>query len=106
MLAHYPVLTFLCTIHLNTQLQIVLHPSFCASAERATVLHCNADSLPAKERSFSMWDMVALWIGLVVCIPSWFLATSLVDLGARQPSAPDFAPYILCSDSCAENSTI
>lgn len=53
-----------------------------------------------------MWDMVALWIGLVVCIPSWFLATSLVDLGARQHFAPDFAPYILCSDSCAENSTI
>ena len=38
--------------------------------------------MPARERTFSMWDLVALWIGLVVCIPSWFLATSLVDLGA------------------------
>lgn len=44
-----------------------------------------------KERTFGMWDMVALWIGLVVCIPSWFLATSLVDLGAP-PLGPGEPP--------------
>ena len=43
------------------------------------------------ERSFGMWDMVALWIGLVVCIPSWFLATSLVEMGA--PPTCALCPY-------------
>jgi len=28
--------------------------------------------------------MLSLWIGLVVCLPSWYLAGSLVDMGAAE----------------------
>ena len=37
--------------------------------------------VPKTERSFSGYDMAALWIGLVVCVPAYTLASSLVDLG-------------------------
>lgn len=35
----------------------------------------------ASERTFSGWEMASLWIGLVVGVPSYYLAGSLVDLG-------------------------
>ncbi|KAL4458030.1 hypothetical protein ABPG75_012895 [Micractinium tetrahymenae] len=37
--------------------------------------------VPAQERTFSTWDMTALWIGLVVSVSSWLLAGGLVELG-------------------------
>lgn len=33
------------------------------------------------QRTFSWWEMASLWIGLVVGVPSYYLAGSLVDLG-------------------------
>ncbi|KAK4348451.1 hypothetical protein RND71_031206 [Anisodus tanguticus] len=33
------------------------------------------------QRNFSGWEMASLWIGLVVGVPSYYLAGSLVDLG-------------------------
>ncbi|GLT89869.1 hypothetical protein SLE2022_078310 [Rubroshorea leprosula] len=33
------------------------------------------------QRTFSWWEMASLWIGLVVGVPSFYLAGSLVDLG-------------------------
>lgn len=33
------------------------------------------------QRSFSGWEMASLWIGLVVGVPTYYLAGSLVDLG-------------------------
>lgn len=43
----------------------------------------NEDFKPtlSEERFFSIWDLTSLWIGLVVAIPTWYLAGSLVDLG-------------------------
>lgn len=35
----------------------------------------------ASERTSSWWEMASLWIGLVVGVPSYYLAGSLVDLG-------------------------
>lgn len=35
----------------------------------------------ALERTFSGWEMASLWIGLVVGVPTYYLAGSLVDLG-------------------------
>ena len=45
---------------------------------------CAADALPVVQRTFGTSDMLSLWIGLVVCLPSWYLAGSLVDMGAAQ----------------------
>lgn len=33
------------------------------------------------ERTFTGWEMASLWVGLVVGVPSYYLAGSLVDLG-------------------------
>lgn len=43
----------------------------------------NEDLKPStiNERTFSWWEMASLWIGLVVGVPSYYLAGSLVDLG-------------------------
>ena len=43
----------------------------------------NADLEPtlASQRTFDAWHMAALWIGLVVGVPTWYLAGSLVELG-------------------------
>lgn len=34
-----------------------------------------------EQRTFSGWEMASLWIGLVVGVPTYYLAGSLVDLG-------------------------
>ncbi|KAL8202048.1 hypothetical protein R6Q57_011195 [Mikania cordata] len=43
----------------------------------------NDDLAPTKEseRTYSAWEMASLWVGLVVGVPSYYLAGSLVDLG-------------------------
>lgn len=46
-------------------------------------LCCVADALPVVNRTFGTSDMLSLWIGLVVCLPSWYLAGSLVEMGGR-----------------------
>ncbi|XP_068646441.1 purine-uracil permease NCS1-like [Aristolochia californica] len=35
----------------------------------------------AEQRTLSCWEMASLWVGLVVGVPSYYLAGSLVDLG-------------------------
>ncbi|KAH7432894.1 hypothetical protein KP509_07G045000 [Ceratopteris richardii] len=43
----------------------------------------NRDLLPIglSERNFSVWDFWSLWVGLVVGVPTYYLAGSLVELG-------------------------
>ena len=43
----------------------------------------NADTLPvlASARSFGTYDMAALWVGLVISVPSWQLAGVMVQIG-------------------------
>ena len=43
----------------------------------------NKDLAPTSlvERSWSTWNMAALWIGMVVCVPTYMLAGGLIDLG-------------------------
>ncbi|KAE8690050.1 Purine-uracil permease NCS1 [Hibiscus syriacus] len=43
----------------------------------------NDDLLPTapSQRNFQWWEMASLWIGLVVGVPSYYMAGSLVDLG-------------------------
>lgn len=37
--------------------------------------------IPPSGRTFTAWNLASLWIGLVVGVPSYYLAGSLVDLG-------------------------
>ena len=37
--------------------------------------------VPAAERSWSKWNIAAIWVGMAVCIPTYMLASSLIDQG-------------------------
>lgn len=43
----------------------------------------NEDFAPTmpQERTFTIWDMTCLWIGLVVGVPTYYMAGSLVEMG-------------------------
>ena len=43
----------------------------------------NADLLPVPQdrRTWSWWHIAALWIGMAICIPTYTLASGLVDQG-------------------------
>ena len=65
------------------------HPPIPNLAPRALVIVggdpqlINQDLAPTSqvERSWSTWNMAALWIGMVVCVPTYMLAGGLIDLG-------------------------
>lgn len=37
--------------------------------------------VPRAERSWNMWNIAAIWVGMAVCIPTYMLASSLIDQG-------------------------
>ncbi|MHC4975524.1 MAG: cytosine permease, partial [Planctomycetota bacterium] len=37
--------------------------------------------VPLESRTWSMWNIAALWIGMAVCIPTYMLASSMISLG-------------------------
>ncbi len=43
----------------------------------------NADlqPVPSAQRTWTLWDMAALWVGMAVCIPTYQLASSLIGDG-------------------------
>ena len=43
----------------------------------------NEDLSPvsAEKRTWSMWDIAALWVGMAVCIPTYTMASSLIGNG-------------------------
>jgi NCS1 family nucleobase:cation symporter-1 len=51
--------------------------------ENPDPLLMNADLAPVleSERSFDARDVCSLWIGLVVCVPAWTLASSVISMG-------------------------
>ncbi|KAL4578789.1 hypothetical protein LXL04_014920 [Taraxacum kok-saghyz] len=46
-----------------------------------TLINDDLAPTPASQRTFSGWEMASLWVGLVVGVPTYYLAGSLVDLG-------------------------
>jgi nucleobase:cation symporter-1, NCS1 family len=61
----------------------------------------NEDFAPvvSSRRSFSVWDIAALWIGLVVCVPTYTLVSSLVDLGFS--AAQGLGIILVCVFHCS-----
>lgn len=61
--------------------QSKISPEFDESSPDPTLT--NDDLKPTKpaDRTFSGWEMASLWVGLVVGVPTYYLAGSLVDLG-------------------------
>ncbi|KAI3518176.1 hypothetical protein L1887_06631 [Cichorium endivia] len=46
-----------------------------------TLINDDLAPTPATQRTYSGWEMASLWVGLVVGVPTYYLAGSLVDLG-------------------------
>ncbi|NNC94052.1 MAG: NCS1 family nucleobase:cation symporter-1 [Chitinophagales bacterium] len=39
--------------------------------------------IPQDERSWSKWDLTAIWIGMAVCIPTYLLASYMINSGLK-----------------------
>ncbi|MEP1139571.1 MAG: cytosine permease, partial [Balneola sp.] len=37
--------------------------------------------LPHEDRTWSMWNMTAIWVGMAVCIPTYLLASNMILSG-------------------------
>lgn len=51
------------------------------------VLAADFKPIARQDRNFGVWDLAALWIGLVVSNTTWYLAGSLVELGGDPHSS-------------------
>jgi NCS1 family nucleobase:cation symporter-1 len=53
------------------------------TSDISTSPYYNADMapVPAAGRKWGMWDMAALWVSMSACIPTYMLASSLIDEG-------------------------
>ncbi|KAK4776105.1 hypothetical protein SAY87_024066 [Trapa incisa] len=60
---------------------ICCHPPELAFQPDQTLTNEDLRPTAPHERTFSVWGMASLWVGLVVGVPSYYLAGSLVDLG-------------------------
>ncbi|PSS04630.1 Purine-uracil permease [Actinidia chinensis var. chinensis] len=61
--------------------QSKLSPPIDDSEADPTLTNDDLRPTSSNDRTFSGWEMASLWIGLVVGVPSYYLAGSLVDLG-------------------------
>ncbi|CAL9146128.1 unnamed protein product [Musa hybrid cultivar] len=53
----------------------------CSSDPDAATGGSDLAPVPVSARTFTAWDMASLWVGLVVGVPAYYLAGSLVNLG-------------------------
>lgn len=78
----------------------LMHCMVCAIQSREwcpVVLGADLRPVDACKRTFTGLDFLGLWVGLVVNIPSYYLAGSLVDLGKGSLSAHQIhACWLVC----------
>ena len=49
--------------------------------ESRTLINDDLAPVPAARRTWSMWSIAALWIGMAICITTYTLASSLIEQG-------------------------
>ncbi|KQK00711.1 hypothetical protein BRADI_3g51350v3 [Brachypodium distachyon] len=62
-------------------LTLASRPRMLPARPRMSSSESDLSPTPPSERTMTAWDLASLWIGLVVGVPSYYLAGSLVDLG-------------------------
>jgi nucleobase:cation symporter-1, NCS1 family len=60
---------------------VISRPRLIPASPKASSNESDLSPTPPSERTMTGWDFASLWIGLVVGVPSYYLAGSLVDLG-------------------------
>ncbi|MDX1478252.1 MAG: NCS1 family nucleobase:cation symporter-1, partial [Saprospiraceae bacterium] len=61
---------------MNTEI-VELHEDLSSSPLWSEDFH----PVPANQRTWNMWNLAAIWVGMAVCIPTYMLASSLIDQG-------------------------
>ncbi|EAZ24114.1 hypothetical protein OsJ_07854 [Oryza sativa Japonica Group] len=62
-------------------LTLASRPRMLPARPRMSSSESDLSPTPPSERTMTAWDLASLWVGLVVGVPSYYLAGSLVDLG-------------------------
>jgi nucleobase:cation symporter-1, NCS1 family len=61
--------------------QIDLSESQLAELKESRLLNADLAPVPRAQRTWTMWNIAALWVGMSVCIPTYMLASSLISGG-------------------------
>ncbi len=56
-------------------------PDAFPSGADSSLINADLAPTPAKKRTWTLFNLAALWIGMVVCVPTYMLAGGLVELG-------------------------
>src|SRR2546423_9169618 len=59
----------------------VTHPTSFAQLEQSRLFNEDLAPVPAARRTWSMWSIAALWVGMAICITTYTLASSLIEQG-------------------------
>jgi nucleobase:cation symporter-1, NCS1 family len=67
----------------------LVRPTTAETRQTAPCLLTNADlaPVPGARRTWSMWSIAALWVGMAVCITTYTLASSLIEQGMNWKQA-------------------
>lgn len=52
-----------------------------SSSSSGSLSNADLAPVPADKRTWSMWDIAALWVGMAVCIPTYTIASNLIGGG-------------------------
>lgn len=58
-----------------------------ADIQQSSLFNEDLAPVPAKRRRWGMWNFAALWISMAACIPTYMLASSLIDGGMNWSQA-------------------
>src|ERR1700722_13764674 len=68
-------------------LQAGLNESQLAEAKASPLYSPDLAPVPPEGRRWKMWNFAALWISMAACIPTYMLASSLIDGGMNWSQA-------------------
>ncbi|KAJ0970149.1 hypothetical protein J5N97_023026 [Dioscorea zingiberensis] len=80
---HNPLLLHLKHLSIQKQIPFSSSSSSSSSSNDTNCLDTNSSLTPISpsNRTFTVWEFTTLWISMIIGIPSYYLAGSLVDLG-------------------------
>ena len=55
--------------------------------ESTALINADLAPIPPRRRTWSMWNIAALWVGMSICITTYTLASSLIDQGMNWKQA-------------------
>jgi len=66
---------------------IVPNDQVTGSLESSALFNADPAPIPPTARTWSMWSIAALWVGMAICITTYTLASSLIEQGMNWKQA-------------------